>query len=208
VQLVGGDQFAITFERRRVLVGIREDEDGQLERVYWREAALTPTPLNKQLLASPRATLPSSAPQSPIDLKRETLLEDGTRGYFVRAPRTDDCQAAAIATTLQIPIEKVPDPRIDERLAAGEDPESIDRSAVRELRAWLASRGLGMVVHRKLPTNLDRWIGVVPMPGTFNAHCLVMDRENVLFDPARTSDKVQSFGLEHVGFGISFGPHT
>jgi hypothetical protein len=138
LQIVRRDQFEITFEHRRVLVGIREDADGGLERAYWREAAPAPAPLAQQLVEAARATLPGSQPQPHAAPPREKLLDDGTRGYFVRAPRTDDCQAAAIATVLQVPIETVPDLRIDERLAAGGSPESIERSAVRELRAWLA----------------------------------------------------------------------
>src|SRR5437762_1844887 len=92
---------------------------------------------------------------------RRTRLTDGTTGYHVRNGRRDDCLAAALATCLQVPIEEVPDPRIGERLDAGEAPEDIDRSAWRELRRWLAERGLQMCSHRTVPANRHRWIGIV-----------------------------------------------
>lgn len=54
-------------------------------------------------------------------------LRDGTLGYRVGFPRDDDCFAAAVATTLQVPLDQVPDVRIDERLRAGESPENVKR---------------------------------------------------------------------------------
>jgi hypothetical protein len=54
------------------------------------------------------------------------LLRDGTLGYLARAGPEDGCFASALATCLQVPIGDVPDPRLDERLAAGESPEAID----------------------------------------------------------------------------------
>lgn len=142
-------------------------------------------------------------------------LSDGTLGYFVRMPRTDDCLAAAIATTLQVPIEEVPDPRIEERLAAGDGPDEIRRSAWQELSSWLARRGLRVMLHRKLPVRRRRWIGIVPAPGDFNDHCLVMERNNILFDPALCSDWLCSVPLpgalgprlyrpENIAYGLSF----
>jgi hypothetical protein len=139
-------------------------------------------------------------------------LEDGTLGFFVRWPRKDDCQAAAIATVLQVPIGKVPDPRIDERLEAGEDDEEIDRRAHVELTRWLARRGLRMVVHRSpLDVARRRWIGVVMMPGRFQNHCLVMDRQKCLFDPVRhdyvmdfPGRQLRRFRVEDVSYGLSF----
>ncbi len=111
-------------------------------------------------------------------------LRDGTFGYFVRGLRTDDCWAAALATCLQVPIDEVPDPRLDERLRAGEDPAEVDRSAWLALDRWLADRGYRMTVHCKPPTSRKRWIGIVQLPGWFQSHCLVMSRDEVLFDPA------------------------
>ena len=141
-------------------------------------------------------------------------LDDGTIGYFVRAPREDDCFAAALATVLQVPIEQVPDPRIDERLAAGESPDDIDRSARSELDRWLAARDLTMVVHAELPTHRRRWIGVVTLPGAFNDHCLVMSHDRFLFDPVHylehltgQSDRhpsIRQFRPEDISYGLSF----
>jgi hypothetical protein len=133
-------------------------------------------------------------------------LHDGTIGYYVRMPRTDDCFQAAVATVLQVPINEVPDSRIDERLAAGWSPDKIDRSARKALDAWLAGRGLRMVFHDRLPVAEPRWIGVVPLPGAFNDHSLVISRGELLFDP--TMDwgdvRLRLFGLRDVGHGISF----
>ena len=110
-------------------------------------------------------------------------LSDGSTGYFVQ--RSDDCWRAAAATVLRIPIWHVPDPHFDAHLAAGQDPEKLDRSARAEFATWLASRGLRMTIHaEKLPLKEERWIGVVPLDGWFNSHCLVMRRDRLLFDPA------------------------
>ena len=132
-------------------------------------------------------------------------LPDGSVGYHVRAPRRDDCLAAATATCLQIPIARVPDPEIDRRLAAGEDPEAVDRRARRELDAWLDSRGLDMVVLDKAPDPLPaRWIGVVPLPGDFTNHCLVMTRSRVLFDPGTAHPEAAVFTAEDVRRALVF----
>lgn len=149
-----------------------------------------------------------------LNLARTKRLADGTIGYFARPPRQDDCFAAALATVLRVPIAEVPDPRIDERLARGWTPQAVNRAAFAELDRWLAGRGLRAIVHRKPPVRLRRWIGVIVMPGDFQSHCLVMSRDEVLFDPARLEladgtpppqeRAVRRFGLDSVGFGYSF----
>lgn len=142
-------------------------------------------------------------------------LRDGTVGYCVRAPRKDDCFAAALATVLQVPIGEVPDPRLDDRLAAGETVEEIDRSAWSELNRWLHRRRLRMTLHTELPPRRRRWMGVVPMAGDFQDHCLVFDRREVLFDPAIwvpavdgsepvADPRVYEFGFDDVTLGYSF----
>jgi hypothetical protein len=76
----------------------------------------------------------------------------------------------------------------------------------------LPAGGLRLVTHRALPIARRRWIGVVPMPGAFNSHCLVMSRRDVLFDPARVFDglpeqpprQIRRWQLTDVGFGLSF----
>lgn len=120
---------------------------------------------------------------------RTVDLPDGTVGYFGRPAvkagyfRRDDCFTAAVATVLQLPISELPDPRFGERLAAGEDPEDIDRSARQQFARWLARRGLRMVTHRTLPVARRRWIGVVLQSGWFMDHCMVMAGDRILFDP-------------------------
>jgi hypothetical protein len=134
-------------------------------------------------------------------------LRDGTTGYYVRTNRRDECFAACLATCLQVPISDVPDPRIDERLAAGEDPEEIGRSAWHQILEWLASRGLGIAIHKRPPAGHPRWIGVVPLRGHFNDHCLVMSGDEILFDPVdqlQHHGAVAHFQSRHVRFGYSF----
>jgi hypothetical protein len=36
---------------------------------------------------------------------------------------------------------------------------------------------------RHVPLLLRRWVGIVPAPGVFNHHALVMAGEAILFDP-------------------------
>jgi len=110
-------------------------------------------------------------------------LPDGTLGWHMRAPRGDDCMAPCIATVLQVPLGQVPDPRIDERRAAGAAAGAVDASAKRELSAWLAARGLEMVYHRQVPVKSQRWIGVVQLSGLFASHAMVMRYGEVLWDP-------------------------
>jgi hypothetical protein len=128
----------------------------------------------------------------------------------VRAPRMDDCLAAAVATCLQVPIEDVPDPRIDERRGDGEDPESIDTSIWEQLDSWLETRGLQVVVNDVVPVR-GRWIGIVPLEGWFNSHSMVMVDDHILFDPtteigARAGTPLRVFSASDVAVGLSFGP--
>jgi hypothetical protein len=204
VRWIGENRFSAghVFGVRRIVVGIEHDDAGAPRLEYWREA-------NPQVLSWHREMLRSRG----LDLDRyefptEERLADGSVGYYVRAPRTDDCFAAALATALQVPIAEVPDPRIDERTAAGETPDELDRSAHAEITGWLTGRGLRMVVHRKLPTDRSRWIGIVQSPGAFNSHCVVMSRDEILFDPTAFHwpgmPPVQQCRFEHIGQGLSF----
>jgi hypothetical protein len=138
---------------------------------------------------------------------RTKALADGSVGYVVRAPRTDDCLPAAIATCLQVPIEDVPDPEIDRRLAAGESAEEIRVSTWEQLVEWLAERGLQIVVHGSFPRPApERWIGVVRIDGAFNDHSMVMAGEEVLCDPTLDLGPVRIFGAGNVTSGFSFVP--
>jgi hypothetical protein len=136
-------------------------------------------------------------------------LSDGTTGWLERGARTDDCFAACIATCLQVPIAEVPDPRLDERLQAGEAAADINRSALGDIEAWLASRGLRARVHSTPPVDLPRWIGVIPFPGVFNDHSVVMVGGEILFDPVDSSQysrKVRAYKSADVSSGFSFEP--
>jgi hypothetical protein len=137
-------------------------------------------------------------------LAPEVRLPDGSVGYYVRLPRIDECWAAAVATCIQVPLSELPDDRIDERLEAGEDPEEINRSSWEETRRWLAERRLRMLVHRKVPAARRRWIGIVPDRRPFKAHCLVMDRGKIIFDPTPNMDLFRNFTASEVRWGFSF----
>jgi hypothetical protein len=135
-------------------------------------------------------------------LLRSRRLPDGTVGYYARLPRTDDCWAAAVATCLQVPIEEVPDPHLDQQVRDGEDPEEIARLAWEDMDIWLSRRGLRMVRHRKLPAARRRWIGVAPAPGIFQDHCVVMSGPDYLFDPC---DHPALAGLLRRPSGLRYG---
>jgi hypothetical protein len=111
-------------------------------------------------------------------------LGSGEVGYCMDPYRTDDCFRPCLATLAQIPPGQVPDPRIDDRLKAGEDPEEINRSAWDKIGRWTDAHGLDLVLHEPAPVERERWIGVIPHPGTFANHCVVMNRDRLWFDPA------------------------
>ena len=153
-----------------------------------------------------------------LEIPATKLLADGTVGYCVRAPRRDDCFAAALATCLQVPIDELPDPRIDERLDAGETPDEINRAASVALAVWLQTADLRMVIHHKLPPRRRRWIGVIPMAGDFQDHCVVLNGREILFDPAVwqpvagsdpvADENVVAYTFHDVTYGLSFQPIT
>jgi hypothetical protein len=132
-------------------------------------------------------------------------LADGTVGYHMR--RTDDCWRAAVATCLQVPIEELPDARIDQRLAAGEPIEQVDEAAWSEMCEWLAARGWTLIEHSAPPVHLDRWIGIVPVNRPFASHSLVMTGPRVLFDPS-AKPGVRTFYPIEVKLGYSFTKET
>lgn len=139
-------------------------------------------------------------------------LDGGEVGYGMDPYRLDDCFQAAIATTTQIPIEQVPDLRLDKRVAAGEDPDEINLQGWERIYRWLQGRGLGLVIHEDVPVARDRWIGVVrdPSPaGPFCDHCLVMCHDELVFDPACTvkappGERTMHFRPSAIAYGISF----
>lgn len=129
-------------------------------------------------------------------------LSDGTTGYAM--VRTDDCLRAAVATCIQVDIDEVPDARIDERLAAGESVERVDRESWRQMVEWLGGRGYEVVEHAK-PPNRGRWLGIVEIPQAFQSHTMVMAGRLVLFDPA-VRPGVRTFYPWEVTRGLSFTP--
>ncbi|MEX2196828.1 MAG: hypothetical protein WD844_16255 [Thermoleophilaceae bacterium] len=93
--------------------------------------------------------------------------------YCMHPDRRDDCFRVALATVLQVPLEQLPDVRLDARLTAGDDPEAINDESWARLELFLRKRGLRFGVHRDLPEpggwgptahavfDCQRWIGVV-----------------------------------------------
>jgi hypothetical protein len=96
-------------------------------------------------------------------------LGNGEIGYCMEPTRTDDCLRPAIATVLQVPPCEIPDPRIDERMAAGNTALDVSREGWAELRAWLAHRGLEIAIHEPFPDR-ERWIGVARIPWIADAY--------------------------------------
>src|ERR1039458_7757284 len=131
--------------------------------------------------APPAGATPTSGSTGGVVSFHSVPLPDGTRGYFGRRP--DDCLMACVATVLQAP--DAPDLQIDARLRAGTAPQEGDLVTGRQLHEWLAGRGVRMRVHERVPVDIDRCIGVVPIEGWFKSHCLVLSRGGeLLHDPA------------------------
>jgi hypothetical protein len=146
-------------------------------------------------------------------LDRPVYLRDRTVGYRPAPARGDDCFRAAAATVLQVPPALIPDSQIDARLAEGWNADHVSRSAWGTFLDWLSLRGLRMVVHRDPPVTLARWVGVVPFPGDFADHCLVMARGRILWDPADLTPApppfvTRPYAAHEVTMGYSFTPTT
>jgi hypothetical protein len=135
--------------------------------------------------------------------------EEDEIGYAMHPFRTDDCLRPAIATVTQIPIEQVPDLRLDQRAEDGEDDDAISASSWTAIEEWAASNRLRMRSWRTPPVARRRWIGVVVVEGGLYDHCLVMDGERILFDPAYSvalppGHRLHEYTAESVTYGISF----
>ena len=189
-QLLGG---ALTDEQAAALLrGVNAAHVDQLHKLW----SLPPGGLEMMRVGLQRRAAPTTR-----------RLRDGTTGYHVRGSRADDCWAAAVATCLQVPIEEVPDPRLDQRLQAGEDAEDVNRQAWLEFGRWLNGRGLRIARHNRAPVRRRRWIGVIEFPGLFMNHCLVMDRDEILFDPVdptRLARRVRTYTPADVGYAFTF----
>ena len=114
--------------------------------------------------------------------RTDRQLPDGRTAF--RQERLDDCLRPCIATVLQVHLSDVPDPQIDACRDAGMSPEEINRMAMSEMQSYLAGFGLRAVFHSRAPVERDSWIGVSPGSGRFQSHTVVMERENIVHDPA------------------------
>jgi hypothetical protein len=161
--------------------------------------------------------------RSVIDLtraQREALARSGPRsvplpggltGWCVR--RSDDCLCAAVATATQTPIDQVPDPHIDERLAAGDRPGELCSKMWADLSAWARDRGTPLRSWPDPSACRGLWIGLAPHPfpaamPPFSEHCLVMLDDTILWDPNAAGGlpglRAKVFSRMHITAGISF----
>lgn len=134
-------------------------------------------------------------------------LVDKSWGHLQR--RSDDCFTAAVATCLEAQPYEVPDLHIEELLAAGRDPEEIDRVIARTLGAWLETNAVTLRVHPAgLPVSAKRWIGIVePTHEGANSHCILFEHREPIFDtawllPPRKDEPLTWHSLDDVGTGI------
>lgn len=165
------------------------------------------------------------APATVLSPRAIVRLADGDIGYCVQPPRSDECFRATIATAIQVPIELVPDPRLDLRLENGDGPERINRESWVQLAKWLDGRGLRIVFHETVPADRERWIGVcVATPDQRNQwrelsgfdspfldHCLNFHYDDIVFDPAISlkpppEQRLRAYRPSEVTYGISFDP--
>jgi hypothetical protein len=168
-----------------------------------------------QLVTPPQAPAPqgderNDPPDASLALRRGWIeLRDGTRGYLMKRP--DQCFQAAVATCLQVPMDEVPDWRLDARSRAGECPDEIARDGWKELSRWLDARGLRIVTHRQMFPRMRRWIGVTDADPNyaFSRHSLVMSGaeilhsgDNFLTDPR--SNVRYHWKPSDVAYGFSF----
>jgi len=108
-------------------------------------------------------------------------LSDGSTGFFQR--RADDCEQAAIATVVGLPMHRVPDLELHVNLFSSNDYEATLAAANATMCAWLAEHHI-TVRHHPTPPLTGKWIAVTGDLSGFNSHCLVMNGRDVLFDPA------------------------
>jgi hypothetical protein len=169
-------------------------ELAKIRRQAYRQMNLLPVPINGSTNRGLKAG---------YFMKR---LRDGSVGYLQR--RVDDCLQAAIASCCQIPIHKVPDLRIDTQLyVERKDPEEIERGVAEKMTRFMREYGITIMAYpSRLPTQ-GRWVGVVPRPGIYSDHCLLMDGKNVLFDTTNLmDDEIRSriYDYADIEYGITF----
>jgi hypothetical protein len=141
-------------------------------------------------------------------------------GYCMDPTRYDDCLRPCVATVLQVDVRQVPDPQIDARLAAGDDPNQISHDGWTELAAWLEDRGFDLVLHADVPVDRPRWIGVREYPQRdpsrprdhLDFHCIVTSGDRPIFDPMTgmpppSGHKPRPMRPD-LSYGISFEPRS
>lgn len=145
------------------------------------------------------------------------LGEDGESGYYADPVRWDDCFRSAIATATQVPPEQIPDPRLQQRVRAGEDPDEISDESWERIARWAERRGWQLVLHDTVPVDRERWIGVCvddgrgTDPNPFPDHCLVMSYGDIIFDVAGRASappgqRLRTWRPSDVTYGVSFDP--
>ncbi len=105
-------------------------------------------------------------------------------GYAMHPHRGDDCLSAAIATCTQIPIEQVPDLKLNHRSRVGESADEISRTSWERIERWAKRQALALVVSHEVPMPLDRWIGVTEGTTPLGGHSLVMSHDRLFFNPS------------------------
>jgi hypothetical protein len=136
-------------------------------------------------------------------------------GFAMDPYRYDDCLTAAIATATQTAVEDIPDLRLSARLKAGEDPDEISRSSWPRIDDWATKRGFVAMMHPEdeIPVPERRWIGIIEWdrqgPRPFQDHCVVMDHDRLIFDPAcgavpPPGMRALIYSPEQIAWGLSF----
>lgn len=167
----------------------------EVRRAHYRQARMVPVPVN------------GSTTRGLDQGYFATRLGDGTLGYLQR--RTDDCLQAALASLLQVPMPDVPDLHQLKQIVSGTAPEETHRRGHERLERWLAQAGLRLVCDDELPERSERWIALaVSGASSFADHCLIMSRDECIFDPnrivpPRKGEYATDLDLSAIAYGIT-----
>jgi hypothetical protein len=181
-------------ERTREFCRLFPSELAKVRRQVYRPFGLMPVPVNGSTAKGLKAGY------------FMTRLRDGTQGYLQR--RTDDCLQAAIASCLQIPPHQVPDLQMERQLAAGMDPEEMERGIREKMGRWMDKHGVTVMYHASPPTSERRWIGVVREDDVYSDHCLLMNGRDCLFDAAYLGPRLKDqpateYDVTEIDYGIT-----
>lgn len=208
-----------TKKRKRKSAGppARSDLPGQMSR----PAAPPGTMVRASGTPPNRAARRAKAVRPRMARPRIRLGENGEIGYGCDPARTDDCFRAAIATATQTDPSQIPDLRLADRLKRGDDPDEISAESWERIARWAERRGLRLMLHKSVPADRERWIGVCVTPwqahilvdesDPFVDHCLIMSYGEIIFDPAASvlaapGTRVATWELADVTYGLSFDP--